>query len=188
MKRFRFLITVALLITGAALIGQGGYIQLKAEAANWLIHTTWADREPGDTPNRPWPWADTWVTARLKAPHLGVAQYVMKDASGESLAFGPGEVPLTSDQAQSHQAVIAGHRDTHFAFLRDLRQGDRLLLERFDKTEQAFQVITTQVIDATKTSLNIDPDQPQLMLITCWPFDALVPGGPMRYIVVAEPV
>jgi len=28
-------------------------------------------------------------------------------------------------------------------------------------------------------------DQKKLTLITCWPFDAVVPGGPLRYVVHA---
>ena len=27
----------------------------------------------------------------------------------------------------------------------------------------------------------------RLLLVTCYPFDALVPGGPLRYVVVADP-
>ena len=26
----------------------------------------------------------------------------------------------------------------------------------------------------------------ELTLVTCWPFDAVAPGGPLRYVVVAE--
>ncbi len=34
----------------------------------------------------------------------------------------------------------------------------------------------------------LDPtgQRPRLILVTCYPFDALVPGGPLRYLVFAE--
>ena len=188
MDCFRYLVAGTLLAIGTALIGQGGYIQLKAHAASWLIHSTWAERQAGDKPDKPWPWADTWVTARLEVARLGIRQYVMKDASGESLAFGPGQIKLFQNEAKGGPIVIAGHRDTHFKFLRDLRRGDQLQLQRFDTAEQVYEVVSTHVIDSETDELYIDPDQPRLMLVTCWPFNAITLGGPMRYVVVAKSV
>jgi len=34
--------------------------------------------------------------------------------------------------------------------------------------------------------MNIETDFPLLTLVTCYPFDAVVPGGPERYLVFAE--
>ena len=51
---------------------------------------------------------------------------VLAGASGRTLAFGPGHVDGTPLPGEHGNAVVSGHRDTHFAFLRDLRCGDVL--------------------------------------------------------------
>ena len=49
-----------------------------------------------------------------------------------------------------------------------------------------FKVVATQIIDAAVLDINIEADIPLLTLVTCYPFDAVVPGGPERYLVFAE--
>ena len=84
-------------------------------------------------------------------------------------------------------SVIGGHRDTHFAFLGDLTVTDRLLLET---TEDSFwlQVTDIQVVNSAEAELNLWTEDRLLTLVTCYPLDAQVPGGPLRLVVTAEPV
>ena len=44
-----------------------------------------------------------------------------------------------------------------------------------------------RVVDHGDTSALAQTSGPTLTLITCYPFDAVVPGGPLRYVVVATP-
>ena len=195
----RFAIAVILLLAGVALVGQGSYIKIKASLAQWLIASSWSERDANAQANtylqiqaqKPWPWADTWVDARLSVPRLNISQYVMKDASGESLAFGPGTIDTSPTPGQSQQAdtrIIAGHRDTHFSFLEDLQQGDRIYLEKYNGTKLAYAVHNISVFDSSESALQLDQSQSGLLLITCWPFDTMVPGGPLRYLVEAYAV
>jgi len=48
------------------------------------------------------------------------------------MAFGPGHLSGTPLPGEAGNAVVTGHRDTHFAFLRRLRLGDVLEVERPD--------------------------------------------------------
>ena len=97
MIRRQHLLLACLLIASLSLIGNGMYIKAKAKVADWMITNTWEARQHNGVPQKPWPWADTWVAARIHIPRLGISQYVMQDASGESLAFGPGAViPVSS--------------------------------------------------------------------------------------------
>ena len=41
------------------------------------------------------------------------------------MAFGPGHLSGTPLPGEAGNAVVSGHRDTHFAFLRGLREGTR---------------------------------------------------------------
>jgi sortase A len=84
--------------------------------------------------------------------------------------------------------VIAGHRDTHFEFLRELVIGDELRVDRPDGGSVRYRVSDLAVIDARTDRLPLDAAADRLELVTCFPFDALVPGGPLRYRVLAERV
>ena len=42
------------------------------------------------------------------------------------------------------------------------------------------------IVDQNETRVLDEADSPQLTLITCYPFDAVLPGTPWRYVVVAE--
>jgi sortase A len=39
------------------------------------------------------------------------------------------------------------------------------------------------VVDGRRVQILNDPDTPRLTLVTCYPFGALHPGGPLRYVV-----
>jgi sortase A len=43
-----------------------------------------------------------------------------------------------------------------------------------------------RIVDRRDTSVLTTSPGPTLTLITCYPFDAVVPGGPLRYVVVAD--
>ena len=82
--------------------------------------------------------------------------------------------------------VISGHRDTHFAWLGDIVIGDVVGLESPDRATD-YVVTSTRIVDSTRE--RIDPDSTDgdiLLLVTCWPFDAVAAGGPMRYVVTAQ--
>ena len=53
--------------------------------------------------------------------------------------------------------------------------------------EQRFRMTRGQVFDVRRQRLSPGDDSPRLLLLTCYPFDALVPGGPLRYLVELAP-
>ena len=87
---------------------------------------------------------------------------------------------------QVGNAVIAGHRDTHFSFLQRLAVGQPLALETVDGQSHLYQVMDIDVVDSRRSSLLLDTEESVLSLVTCYPFDALEPRGPMRYVVTAK--
>lgn len=179
-------LVAVLLLSGTAMLGQGNWIKAKGWLAQQLIAASWDQRERGALPGKPWPWADTRTVAKLTVPGLDITQYVMADASGESLAFGPGSVLTGSPPGGAGASVIAGHRDTHFRFLADVSPGERVELENYMGERRAYTVSRRQVVDSRAGGLQIDVDAAALTLVTCWPMDAVVPGGPLRYLVQAE--
>jgi sortase A len=124
--------------------------------------------------------------ARLTVPGRPVELYVLAGTSGRSLAFGPGHVDGTALPGTAGNSVIVGHRDTHFAFLRHLRENDEIMVEDGRGRTTRYRVREVAVVDRNETRLLDPADSPQLTLITCWPFDAVRPGSEKRYVVIAE--
>ena len=177
---------VVLLALGGWQLGAAGAIHAKAWLAQVLLARAWADTLDGAGPQRPWPWADMVPVARLRVPGLKVDQIVLSGASGRTLAFGPGHLDGTALPGAPGHSVVSGHRDTQFGFLRDLRPGMVLQVQRRDGRWQAYRVRGSEVIDARHARLNPAPERPALTLVTCYPFDAIAPGGPLRYVVFTE--
>jgi sortase A len=167
--------------------GQGLYIHAKAALAQVLIRGAWAKTQTDGTPVKPWSWADTAPVARLIAPGHGIDVIVLAGGSGRTLAFGPGHVTGTALPGEPGRSLIGGHRDTHFRFLRDLRVGNALVVERRDGRRLRFSVIDARVVDERHHGLVLEQDEPLLTLVTCYPFDNWQPGGPLRYVVTAAP-
>jgi sortase A len=182
---------VLALCAGVALwqFAGAGWIHAKARLAQWLIADAWATSSSrGGAPVRPWPWADTWPEARLRIAELGIEQYVLHGASGEALAFGPGRDLASALPGGAGPTILAGHRDTHFAFLATLPQGARIHLELVDGSAFAYRAAARYVVDSRAGRLPPELPSGALLLITCFPFEAVAAGGPLRYVVVAEPV
>jgi sortase A len=179
-------LAVLLFALGAWQVGEGAWIHAKAALAQALIKRAWAGAQAGGEAIRPWPWADTTPVARLSVPELGIDQIVLAGVSGRTLAFGPGHVDGTAAPGAPGLAVISAHRDTHFAFLRDIKTGQTVALTDRSGKRHLYRVTDTRVVDSDRMALDATGDTPRLALTTCYPFDATTPGGPMRYVVFAE--
>ena len=178
----------ALLALGFWQLGQGAYIPAKAWLAQELMQRAWLRISAGEDRAAPWPWADTWPVARLSAKSHDVDLIVLAGGSGRTLAFGPGHLSASALPGETGNMVIAGHRDTHFAFLRDLEPGHRLTIESFSGATTDYEVVGLNIVDSRRGSLLLDTDDAVLTLVTCYPFDAVDPGGPLRYVVTARRV
>jgi sortase A len=176
----------ALLALGFWQLGQGAYIPAKAWFAQELMQRAWLRASGGEDRAAPWPWADTWPVARLTAAAHDVDLIVLAGGSGRTLAFGPGHLGASALPGETGNMVIAGHRDTHFAFLRDVRRGERVGIESFGGATYVYEVTGLDIVDSRRGSLVLDTDDAALTLVTCYPFDALEPGGPLRYVVTAR--
>lgn len=167
------------LIAGLGYLLSGGWILVKAQLAQVLIADAW---KSGDS-EKPWPWADTRPVMRMQVPRLGIDLYVLQGGAGNALAFGPGLMQPSNGRGSG--LMIAGHRDTQFNFLKALRVGDLIRLQEKPGTWNRWKVSAADVVNSSQNALQGTPYG--LLLITCYPFDALTSGGPLRYVVSAKP-
>ncbi len=180
------LLVSSLLCLGFWQFGQGAYIPAKAWMAQGLMNHAWQRAEGSNSKSAPWPWADTWPVARLTAKDGDIDLIVLEGGSGRTLAFGPGHLSISSQPGERGNSIIAGHRDTHFQFLQYMKVGERIEVELPEGRKHLFQVTNLDVVDSRRGSLILDTEEPSLSLVTCYPFDAMQPGGPMRYVVSAR--
>jgi len=131
------------------------------------------------TPPRP---GETF--ARLVIPRLDTELYVVEGDNAADLRRAPGHMIGSALPGARGNCVIAGHRDTHFRVLKDIREGDDILLQT-PHGEYLYRVRSTRVVAPSTTSVLDPTPDPELSLITCYPFYYLG-SAPQRFVVEAR--
>lgn len=180
----RTLTPILLALLGLILFGQGAYIHAKALLAQVLLQRAFDETIASGRITKPWSWADTWPVARIDVKRIGASAIVLAGSSGQALAFGPGHVELTADAGERGVAVYSAHRDTHFAFLRNVKIGDEIDITRDDGRMFRYRADGSSVVRFDASGIDPLADGYELVLSTCWPFDALT-SGPLRYLLHA---
>jgi sortase A len=122
--------------------------------------------------------------ARLTIPRLQTDLYVIEGDGARQLRRGPGHVQGTALPGGDGNCIIAGHRDTHFRVLKDIRPGDEIKL-RTREGEYTYRVESTQVVSPQNTRALGPTTDAELHLVTCYPFYYLG-SAPKRFIVQAQ--
>lgn len=129
---------------------------------------------PGDGP-----------VARIVVRRLGVdAIVVAGKGTHDELADGPTMIART--ETANPVTVMAAHRDTHFLFIRDLRDGDDVSLQLVNGVTERYRVIRFETVRWDRFAYPLDPPRPILALTTCFPFGGTEYGGPWRRVAWAE--
>jgi sortase A len=181
----RRLAPILLALASLVLFGQGVYIHAKALVAQVLLERAFDRTIATGHITKPWSWADTWPVARIEVKRIGASAIVLAGSSGQALAFGPGHVELTPNAGERGVAVYSAHRDTHFAFLRNVRIGDEIDVTRDDGKMFRYRADRSSVVRFDASGIDPLSDGYQLVLSTCFPFDALT-SGPERYLLHAS--
>ncbi|MEN3350424.1 MAG: sortase [Bradyrhizobium sp.] len=171
-------------LIGLILFGQGAYIHAKALLGQVLLERAFAETIATGHLVKPWSWADTWPVARIEVKRLHASAIVLAGSSGQALAFGPGHVEQTVDAGERGVAVYSAHRDTHFRFLKDVMIGDEIDIVRSDGKTFRYRADRSSIVRFDQSGIDPLTDQYELVLSTCWPFDA-VTSGPERYLLHA---
>ncbi|RTM14373.1 MAG: class GN sortase [Bradyrhizobiaceae bacterium] len=183
----RFIPPLVLALIGLVLFGDGAYIHAKAWLAQVLLERAFDRSVATGEAVKPWSWADTWPVARIEVKRIGASAIVLEGVSGQALAFGPGHIPQTVDAGERGVAVYAAHRDTHFRFLRNVAVGDVIEITRRDGRHFRYRADYSAVVRADAPGIDPLAQGVELVLTTCWPFDAVTPG-PERYVLHATSI
>jgi sortase A len=123
------------------------------------------------------------VIGRLEIPRLRVSTIVRAGTDARTLRLAVGHIAGTPLPGQRGNVGLAGHRDTFFRRLRNIRPEDEI---RFVTPEGTFtyRVQRTDVVRPTDVWVLDPTEQPTLTLITCYPF-TYIGSAPQRFIVRA---
>ncbi|WP_279245571.1 class D sortase [Candidatus Litorirhabdus singularis] len=170
-------VLILLMTLGCWQAGGALWMVGKSELAQLLIKKAWLQGKQSSA----WPGLDTRAVLRMRVAALNVDLFVLEGHHGQALAFGPG-LQLS---AVSDTKVIAGHRDSHFQFLAQLRPGLLISLQAINGNQTNYRVVDAGVVDTRDQPL---PEHGgELMLVTCYPFTGASAGGPLRWVVRAVP-
>ena len=179
-------LVLLIIALGLSFFAYGVYIPAKAVLAQYLINDAWNDSISSGENHKPWKWADMHPVMKLSSDKHNQELIVLSCDKGNSLAFAPGYNLFSYMPNHGGTTVISAHRDTHFEFLQDVSISDVFeLTDRNNKTS-SYEVRDIKIIDATKQDIAIHSDQDEIKLITCYPFDAIVARGPLRYVITAS--
>ena len=182
MKKLVFLIAAI----GFSIFAYGAYIPAKAVLAQYLINDAWNDSIRTGEIRKPWSWADMHPVMKLSSKKHNKDLIVLSGDKGNSLAFAPGYSTRSFKPGLGGTTIISAHRDTHFRFLEDVSLDDVFeVTDRNNKTT-SYVVNDIRIIDADQQDITVFDNQAEIKLITCYPFDAPIAGGPLRYIVTAK--
>jgi sortase A len=162
------------------------YLPAKAWLSQQLIMSSWEQTKRTKKPSPPWPWADTTAIAKMEVSRLNKSIILLKGTDPTTLAFSAGAMHQFSTLASNRPFVAAGHRDTHFSFLKNIQLKDTIKLEDIYGNSSQYEVESIDIIDSNKTPLLLDTNKDDLLLITCYPFNAIRSGGSLRYLIKAK--
>ena len=124
------------------------------------------------------------VMGRMEVPELGLTVPIMTDFDPESLRRGVGHIRGTALPGGLGTVGLAGHRDTYFRPLRRIAAGMSIHLVDTHGSFR-YEVDWTEIVSPEQVRVLDIQDQPELTLITCYPFD-FVGAAPQRFIVHAH--
>jgi sortase A len=181
------------LVAGVLLLGYCGYVLLDAKLyqADQARHFEQeikdfrpaATGKPGVREMSFHP-AAAGVLGEIEIARIGVAAMIMEGVDNRTLRRAVGHVPGTPLPGEIGNVGIAGHRDTFFRALRNVRQGDEITLKTLDGSYR-YRVSSTQVVEPEDTQVLDHSADDILTLVTCYPFYFVGPA-PKRFIVRAQ--
>lgn len=121
--------------------------------------------------------------SELSIPRLSLSVMILEGTDARTLRLGVGHIENTALPGEVGNAAIAGHRDTFFRPLRNIRVGDDIFLTT-RRAQLHYQVASLDVVRPDDVSVLRPTAESTLTLVTCYPFWVLG-HAPDRFVVRA---
>lgn len=126
------------------------------------------------------------LIGRIEIPRIGISSLVLQGVESQTLHRGVGHIPNTALPPSPGNVGLAGHRDTVFGGLKDIRQGDLITLDTLNGSFR-YVVDWSRIVEPTDIIVLAASNRPELTLVTCYPFHYVGPA-PQRFVVRAHRV
>lgn len=168
----------------ASLLLLGWWATARLQAGSWQAHE---GRRLEQAVRSGTPLRDTdGILGRIEIPRVGISAVIAPGVDDDTLSHAVGHIPGTALPGQTGNVGLAGHRDSYFRGLRELRRQD---LIRVSTPEAIYEyaVNSMKVVKPDRAEV-LDPSDGQtLTLVTCYPF-SYVGRAPKRFVVTARRV
>ena len=126
------------------------------------------------------------LIGRIEIPRLLLSVVVIEGIDRITLRRAVGHIPGTALPGAAGNVGLAGHRDTFFRPLKDLRIKDEIRLSTLKGSFQ-YVVVSIAIVDPADVWVLAPTGENVLTLVTCYPFYYVGPA-PQRWIVRARQV
>ena len=194
-KKLMFYLGCALLVGGASAFAWYGYLQFTMFHAQRVASRIIDEHAKSNSQPRParsiphtlviLPPRSGEPVGRIEIPRLHLSVMILEGASPMILRVAAGHINGTALPGTKGNIGIAAHRDTFFRPLREVRGGDKVLITTSYGTFR-YAVDAIEIVDPTAVQVLRQTRDPQLTLVTCYPF-TYVGSAPKRFIVHARP-
>lgn len=193
----RTLVRYSFLVVAVVCLGLYSY-----ESVERALYQTYESREFDGTldraaavvdarlPRSPEPWSrrpsSSELIGRLSVPRLHLSAMVREGIDRKTLKLAVGHIPATALPGQTGNVGVAGHRDTFFRELKNLKTGDEI---QFSTLSGDFQYVVESliVVDSDNAAALAPTSESVLTMVTCYPF-YYVGAAPKRFVARARQV
>ena len=172
-----------LLTLGVAALGYVGYVSADSKSYQEVEKEKFS--HTALTPN-PGVLREGDVIGEIQVPRLGLEAMVVQGESARDLQRAVGHISNSALPGEWGNVALAGHRDTFFRPLREIRAGDEIRFRTAGKTFE-YRVESIGVVGPRDTKVLKPSSGRDLTLITCFPF-TFVGRAPGRFVVRAREV
>jgi len=144
------------------------------------------DYTPGRSRRSSKPPSSVSIIGRLSVPRLRLSAIVSEGVDAKTLRVSVGHIPMTALPGQSGNVGIAGHRDTFFRSLKDMRIKDKIVFSTFSGNFK-YEVESLIIVEPGNTTVLAPSTEKMLTMVTCYPF-SYIGAAPKRFIVSARQV
>jgi sortase A len=124
------------------------------------------------------------LIGRLSIPRLHLSAMVREGVDRKTLKLAVGHIPATALPWQTGNVGVAGHRDTFFRGLKDVKTGDEI---RFLTLSGDYQYVVESltIVEPDNAAALAPSSDNVLTMVTCYPF-YYVGDAPRRFVVRAR--
>lgn len=120
----------------------------------------------------------------IEIPSINIEYPIIHGLDDEALSQGVEHDSRTPMPGQNNNPVLAGHRDTVFTKLGDVKIGDTVTLKLYYGTFN-YKVSKIRIVNADDTTVIVSSDKEMLTIYTCYPFN-YIGHAPQRYVVTCD--